>query len=64
MKTIPFYDRLTCTVEEAINGTGIGKTKLYKLMKKGSLSSTKLGRARLIHMWSLKLVVGLEPQAV
>jgi excisionase family DNA binding protein len=64
MKTIPFYDRLTCTVEEAIKGTGIGKTRLYELMNAGSLSSKKLGRARLIHMWSLKRLLGLEQQLV
>jgi excisionase family DNA binding protein len=57
--SIPLAHRVTCTVAEACDGTGIGRTKLYELMAEGRLDSTMIGRRRLILMGSLLKL--LEP---
>ncbi len=51
--TIPFAERLTCTVEEARAATSLGRTTLYALMGEGRLQSTVVGRRRLILVKSL-----------
>ena len=48
-----FSERLTCTVAEACKATGLGRTKMYALMAEGCLSSTTVGRRRLIFVESL-----------
>jgi excisionase family DNA binding protein len=55
---MPFADRLTCTVAEACAATGLGRTKLYELMGAGLITSSTIGRRRLIQVPSLlKLLV-------
>jgi excisionase family DNA binding protein len=51
--TIPFVQRLTCTVAEACEVTGIGRTKLYELIGDGRLDTTTIGRRRLVLVRSL-----------
>jgi excisionase family DNA binding protein len=51
---IPFLERVTCTVAEACEATGLGRTKLYALLAEGCLESTTVGRRRLIDVRSLK----------
>jgi hypothetical protein len=43
---IPFRDRITCTVQDALSATGISKRKLFELMPE--IESKKIGRRRLI----------------
>jgi excisionase family DNA binding protein len=50
---IPFKERVTCTVPEALRVTGIGRTKLYELIGRESLRTLKIGRRRLIVIESL-----------
>lgn len=50
---IPFAERPTCTVKEAIAASGIGLTKIYALLGDGRLQSTKLDGRRLIIVPSL-----------
>ena len=50
---IPFRERLTCTVPEALRATGLGRTKLYELIGQESLRTFKVGRRRLIVVQSL-----------
>jgi excisionase family DNA binding protein len=52
-KSIPFTQRLTCTINEACEATGLGRTKLYELIGTGHLATTTVGRRRLVLMNSL-----------
>jgi excisionase family DNA binding protein len=52
-KTIPFAERLSCTIDEACEATGLGRTKLYELIATGQLIATTVGRRRLVMVRSL-----------
>jgi len=54
---IPFAQRLTCTIAEACEGTGLGRTKLYELIAKGYLDTTTIGRRRLVLVRSLRTLL-------
>jgi len=60
--TIPFAERLTCTVTEACRATGIGRTKLYELMNGGYVKTQLVGRRRLVLVTSLLRLMGQEPR--
>lgn len=51
--------RLTCSVREACEETGIGKTKMHELISGGALESVKVGRRRLVKVSSLLRLVDL-----
>ncbi|WKA29815.1 excisionase family DNA-binding protein [Bradyrhizobium roseum] len=57
-KTIPFAERLSCTIDEACEATGLGRTKLYELIATGQLIATTVGRRRLIMVRSLFALLG------
>ena len=44
MSQIPFRDRVSCTVDEACEATGLGRTTLYKLIKERRVAKKKIGR--------------------
>ena len=46
--TIPFAQRLTCTIDDACEATGLGRTKLYELIGAGRIVTTTIGRRRLV----------------
>jgi excisionase family DNA binding protein len=46
--TIPFSQRLSCTIDEACEATSLGRTKLYELIGDGRLATTTIGRRRLV----------------
>ena len=50
---IPFAQRLTCTIVDACQATGLGRTKLYELIGDGLLATTTVGRRRLVLVRSL-----------
>jgi excisionase family DNA binding protein len=52
-KTLPFAQRLSCTIDEACEATGLGRTKLYELIGAGQLKTTTVGRRRLVMVQSL-----------
>jgi excisionase family DNA binding protein len=54
----PFAQRLTCTIAEACEVTGLGRTKLYQLISDGHVVTTTIGRRRLVLVQSLLAVVG------
>ena len=58
--TIPFADRLSCTIAEACEATGIGRTKLYDEMAAGRVKTTTIGKRRLVLVPSLLRL--LNPQ--
>jgi excisionase family DNA binding protein len=61
MDTIPFAQRLSCTVAEACAATGLGRTKLYELIGAGSVATTLIGRRRLVSVKSLLHLIASEP---
>jgi excisionase family DNA binding protein len=54
---IPFAQRLTCTIAEACQATGLGRTKLYELIGEGHLDTTTIGRRRLVLVSSLRALL-------
>src|SRR5690242_9935203 len=52
-ETVPFAQKLTCTINEACEMTGLGRTKLYELIGGGHLATTTVGRRRLVVVRSL-----------
>ncbi len=60
-KSIPFVQRLTCTINEASEVTGLGRTKLYELIGTGHLTTTTVGRRRLVLVSSLQALLDLNP---
>jgi excisionase family DNA binding protein len=46
------------SVEDALYATGIGRTKLYELLGKGTLKSISVGRKRLISLASIEALSG------
>ena len=50
---IPFAQRLTCTIAQACEVTGLGRTTLYELIGEGHVSTTTVGRRRLVLVQSL-----------
>jgi excisionase family DNA binding protein len=51
--TMPFYQRLTCTIDDACEVTGLGRTKPYELIGTGHIVTTTIGRRRLVVVQSL-----------
>jgi excisionase family DNA binding protein len=58
MQAIPFAQKLTCTINEACEVTGLGRTKLYELIGDGHLATTTVGRRRLVVVRSLLSLLG------
>jgi excisionase family DNA binding protein len=54
---IPFEQRLSCTIAEACQATGLGRTKLYSLIEAGALRTVTVGRRRLVVMESLRAIL-------
>jgi hypothetical protein len=54
---IPFQQRVTCTIPEACQAIGLGRTKLYELIGGGTLQTMTIGRRRLVVVNSLLSLV-------
>ena len=63
-RRLPFAQRLTCTVAEACEVTGLGRTKIYELIGDGRVTTTTVGRRRLIIVQSLLALVGVNATSV
>ena len=57
---LPFAQRLTCTVAEACDATGLGRTKIYELIGDERVATTTIGRRRLVIVQSLLALVGVN----
>ncbi len=55
--TVTFADRLTCTIAEACEATGLGRTKVYELIGGGSLETSTVGRRPLGIVRSLRTLL-------
>lgn len=54
---IPFGERPTCTIAEACQATGLGRSKLYELISAGQIDTARIGRRRLVRVPSLLQLV-------
>lgn len=52
--TIPFEERLTCSVAEACTAVGLSRSKIYELIGGGAVETVMIGRRRLVKVPSLK----------
>jgi excisionase family DNA binding protein len=59
---IPFTQRVTCTVAEACEASGLGRTKIFEAISDGRLSTTKLDGRRLVYVASLLSMLGASEQ--
>jgi excisionase family DNA binding protein len=50
---IPFGERLTCSVDDAAEVSGLSRSMIYNKMKSGEVEWTKVGARRLIKVPSL-----------
>jgi excisionase family DNA binding protein len=55
-----FAQRLTCTVAQACEVTGLGRIKIYELIGSGRVTTTTVGRRRLVIVQSLLALVGVK----
>jgi excisionase family DNA binding protein len=53
MSFSPPNDPLLCSVGEACRMLGLGRTKVYELIKQGKLDTVRVGRRRLIVVESI-----------
>jgi excisionase family DNA binding protein len=59
-KRIPFPERLTCSVKEAVEVTNISRSRIYELIKSGQLETRQQGRRRLISVPGLLRFLEIE----
>jgi excisionase family DNA binding protein len=52
--------RPTCTIAEACDAVGLGRTKLYELIGAGELDTITIGRRRLVRVPSLLKLLKIE----
>lgn len=50
---IPFRDRLTCSVDDACDASGLSRSLIYQKLKSGEIESKKVNSRRLIVVPSL-----------
>jgi Helix-turn-helix domain len=55
---IPFGERLTCSVDDAVKVSGLGRSMIYNKMKSGEIEWMKIGTRRLIKVSSLRRLLG------
>jgi hypothetical protein len=58
VERVPFSERLWCSVDEARQVAGEGRTKFYEKITAGEIVSKKEGRRRLIYVPSLQQTIG------
>ena len=61
MASIPFRQRFSVTILEACEGTGVGRTKLFELIKTGRIRTKKVGARTVVLVDSL--IAAIDPDA-
>jgi hypothetical protein len=46
--SIPFHHRVTATIDQTMEATGLGKTKVYELIAAGKFRTTKADKRTLV----------------
>lgn len=59
-RRIPFLERPTCTIAEACDAIGLGRTKLYELIGGGDIDTITIGRRRLVRVASLLKLLKID----
>ena len=59
-QSIPFADRVTCSVRDAVEATSISRSRLYELMAQGRIEFRLQGRHRVIVVASLIRMLDIE----
>lgn len=59
--SVPFEQRLTCSVKEACAFTGIGRSKVLFMCEDGRLKSRVVDGKRYIQVASILAVLGIAP---
>lgn len=54
---IPFRDRISCTISEACEATGLGRTKIYEKISAGRIRTAKVDTRTLIVVASLVALI-------
>jgi excisionase family DNA binding protein len=49
--------RILCSIPDAANALGIGRTKVYDMLGKGELLSMQIGSRRLVKVDSIKALI-------
>jgi hypothetical protein len=62
--TVPFRERISCTIPEACSATGIGRSKLYEEITAGRVVTRKVGKRTLVLVQSLEKMIGAEVSPV
>jgi hypothetical protein len=55
--SIPFRERISCTIPEACAATGLGRTKIYEEIGAGRVQTRKFGTRTLIVVNSLVALI-------
>jgi hypothetical protein len=53
MASIPFRDRISATIAESCEASGLGRTKIYELIAAKKILTTKVGNRTLVLVPSL-----------
>jgi hypothetical protein len=61
--SIPFRERISCTIPEACAATGLGRTKMYEEIGAGRVQTRKFGTRTLIVVASLVALIDPSPNA-
>lgn len=61
MASIPFRHRFSVTILEACEGAGVGRTKIYELIKTGRIRTKKVGARTVVLVDSL--IAAIDPDA-
>jgi excisionase family DNA binding protein len=61
MTSIPFRQRFSATIPEACEGTGVGRTKIYELIKTGRVRTSKVGTRTVVLVDPL--IAAIDPEA-
>jgi excisionase family DNA binding protein len=59
--SIPFRERISCTIDEACAATGLGRSKLYEEIAAGHVAVHKIGKRTLVLVKSLERLI--DPNA-
>jgi hypothetical protein len=57
MAQVPFWERIGCSVNEAIAASSIKRTKIYELLADNRLKSTLVDGRRVISVASLRQLI-------
>jgi hypothetical protein len=61
--SIPFRERISCTIPDACAATGLGRTKMYEEIGAGRVHVRKFGTRTLIVVASLVALIDPGPNA-